>query len=117
MGSEMTAAAFGQLGQVRRDPFAMLPFCGYNMGDYFGHWLDFGRQIPRSAADLQRELVPSGQGRQIRLARLRRELPRAEMDRRACTRPRRRHRDACSAGLPRYEDLDWRGLDFHARAV
>ena len=82
MSVETTAAAAGEIGKLRFDPFAMLPFCGYNMADYFGHWLALGR---RSGVRLPRVYLVNwfrkDEEGELHLARLRREQPRARVDR------------------------------------
>jgi phosphoenolpyruvate carboxykinase (GTP) len=115
MGSETTAAAFGQQGVVRRDPFAMLPFMGYNMSDYFQHWLDLGKRLEASGAKLPRiyttnwfrkgedgKFVWPGYGENMRV--LKWMIDRIEG---------KAQGDEHVFGVsPAYEELNWTGLDF-----
>lgn len=118
MGSETTAAAAGQQGVVRRDPFAMLPFAGYNMSDYFQHWLDLGKKLEAAGAKLPKiyttnwfrkgadgKFVWPGYGENMRV--LKWMIDRIEQ--------KAEGSEHVFGVSPRYEDLNWTGLDFSAK--
>ncbi|RZI59429.1 MAG: phosphoenolpyruvate carboxykinase (GTP) [Rubrivivax sp.] len=115
MGSETTAAAAGQQGVVRRDPFAMLPFMGYNMADYFQHWLTLGAKLAQSGAKLPAifcvnwfrkgadgKFVWPGYGENMRV--LKWMLERVDGKGQGV--------EHAFGTSPRYEDLNWQGLAF-----